>query len=126
MNDGAHKIEAVADKLARLIPRLATDADGEVVATARAIDRVLRSAGADWHDLSARLMARPIKPEPTRWTAGDELAVMANWLLRYALDDLSDNAADFVAAMTNQLPRRRPTKKQEQFLRTLYEEYFRQ
>jgi hypothetical protein len=36
----------------KLIPRLASDFDGEVVATARAIDRALRANGRDWHDVA--------------------------------------------------------------------------
>ena len=40
-------------QVSKLIPRLASDHDGEVVATARAIDRTLKAAGADWHDVAA-------------------------------------------------------------------------
>jgi hypothetical protein len=40
-------------KLALLIPRLASNHDGEVVATARAIYRTLEAAGRDFHDLAA-------------------------------------------------------------------------
>ncbi|SFK79182.1 hypothetical protein [Methylocapsa palsarum] len=39
-------------KITKLIPRLASDFDGEVVATARAIGRALKSAGLDWHDVA--------------------------------------------------------------------------
>jgi hypothetical protein len=42
-----------------LIPRLATDQDGEVVATARAIQRTLGSAGLDYHDLAASIAGAP-------------------------------------------------------------------
>lgn len=41
------------ERLAKLIPRLATEHDGEVIATVRAIHRTLGSAGADFHDLAA-------------------------------------------------------------------------
>jgi hypothetical protein len=44
---------AIADKIAAINPRFASDHDGEVVACARAIERTLRGAGADWHDLVA-------------------------------------------------------------------------
>jgi hypothetical protein len=44
---------APAAKLALIIPRLGSDHDGEVVATARAISRTLTAAGLDWHDLAA-------------------------------------------------------------------------
>jgi hypothetical protein len=40
--------------LGKLIPLLASNHDGEVVATVRAIGRALKSGGCDWHDLAAR------------------------------------------------------------------------
>jgi hypothetical protein len=53
--------------LARLIPLLASPVDGEVIATARAIERTLRSASLDWHDLSKALTAAPPPlPSPHR------------------------------------------------------------
>jgi hypothetical protein len=55
-------IVAVAPKLAKLLPMLASDKDGEVVATARAIGRTLSAAKADWHDLVRALTER--QPEP--------------------------------------------------------------
>ena len=48
----------LADKLAKLIPRLATDQDGEIVNTVLAIGRVLKSEGLDFHDLAAALTTR--------------------------------------------------------------------
>src|SRR5262245_32562183 len=47
-----------APKLAKLIPRLSSDKDGEVLGAARAIGRVLASAEADWHDL-VRVLTDP-------------------------------------------------------------------
>jgi hypothetical protein len=60
-------------KIAKLIPRLATDFNGEVVATVAAIQRVLRTEGYDLHDLAAHVLvplpvhqratpARPAEP----------------------------------------------------------------
>lgn len=48
-------------KLGKLIPRLASDHDGEVVATARAIVRSLGSAGADLHDVVSALDKPPVE-----------------------------------------------------------------
>ena len=48
---------AVADRLGKLIPRLASDHAGEVTATVAAIGRTLAGVGLDWHDLSARVTA---------------------------------------------------------------------
>ena len=42
----------VATKLAKIIPRLATEHEGEVVATVGAISRTLVGAGLDWHDIA--------------------------------------------------------------------------
>jgi hypothetical protein len=52
------------EKLALLIPRLASEFDGEIVATVRAIRRVLSASGNDLHDL-ARIVADG-KDEPRR------------------------------------------------------------
>lgn len=44
----------VMSKLEKLIPRLASDQDAEIVSTIRAIDRILRKNELDWHDFTAR------------------------------------------------------------------------
>jgi len=41
--------------IGKLIPLLASDHDGEVLAAARAIGRLLASKGRDWHDLAAAI-----------------------------------------------------------------------
>jgi hypothetical protein len=41
--------------IGKLIPLLASDHDGEVLAAARAIGRMLASNGGDWHDLAAAI-----------------------------------------------------------------------
>lgn len=70
---------STADLLAKLLPRLASDHDGEVIATAAAIGRTLAAAERDWHDIAAcvSFWARPkvdaaahsepptAKPQPT-------------------------------------------------------------
>jgi hypothetical protein len=53
--------------VADLIRRLATDFDGEVVATVRAIDRKLRAAGCDWHDLARVATAQAHQEELEGW-----------------------------------------------------------
>jgi hypothetical protein len=40
-----------AKKISAILPRLGSNHDGEVVATARALERTLRACGRDWHDL---------------------------------------------------------------------------
>lgn len=46
---------SITTKLAKMLPMLASNQDGEVVATAAAIGRVLAGAGASWHDVAALL-----------------------------------------------------------------------
>ncbi len=48
------------ERLQKLIPRLASDHDGEVIATVHAISRVLSAAQLDWHDLARAV--QPPKP----------------------------------------------------------------
>lgn len=60
---------AVAERLGKLIPRLASDHDGEVTATVAAIGRTLTGVGLDWHDL-ARRVAEP---------GFDDLVTAAPW-----------------------------------------------
>ena len=74
-------------KLALLIPRLASDQDGEVVATARAIIRTLAARGLDLHDLAAVLVpvADPVEAERVRWWAelrglGERKGYRSGWL----------------------------------------------
>jgi hypothetical protein len=50
-------------QIAKLLPRLASTHDGEVVATARAIERVLKSSGSDWHDLTTLLIDHGAQPQ---------------------------------------------------------------
>ena len=42
-------------RLQKLLPRLASDSDGEVIATVRAIQGTLRAEGNDLHDLAASI-----------------------------------------------------------------------
>ena len=51
----------VATKLAKLLPVLSSNQDGEVIGAARAIDRVLKSANLDWHVL-ADIVSRSAPP----------------------------------------------------------------
>src|SRR3954447_12535055 len=49
----------LAEKVAKLVGRLGSEHDGEVVATGRAIQRTLQRAGFDLHDLARALTAQP-------------------------------------------------------------------
>jgi hypothetical protein len=55
------KIPAVTlERLTKLLPRLASEHDGEVVNTVRAISRTLAVAGLDWHALTDALQSLAI------------------------------------------------------------------
>ena len=48
---------SVAARLGKLLPRLASPFEGEVVATGRAIERTLKAAGLDLNDLAQQIKA---------------------------------------------------------------------
>jgi hypothetical protein len=70
--------------LTRLIPRLGSSFDHEVVATARAIERTLKSEKLDWHDVAAAVTAQAPSTrrdyEPHRTESG-EARQMRAWLI---------------------------------------------
>lgn len=111
----------VAPRLSKLLPLLASDNDGEVVATARAIDRTLRSAGLTWFDLAAALA----DPGPSRQSAPprrpplDDVAAwrgMAGDVL--AAGTLTPRQASFAASMSR--ARRPLTARQAEWLHDLW------
>jgi hypothetical protein len=53
-----------APMVCKLLPRLASNFDGKVVATVRAIDRTLKSADRSWHDLVNKILVPLPKLEP--------------------------------------------------------------
>jgi hypothetical protein len=66
--------------LARLIPRLASPFDHEVTATARAIERALKSQKLDWHDVAAAVTAQAPPSGPPRLAESDDASRMRSWL----------------------------------------------
>jgi hypothetical protein len=86
--------------VARLIPRLGSSFDGEVVATARAIERALKSQKLDWHDVAAAVTAhaQPTQDyEPYR-TESDAAQHMRSWLTAISREPwLNSWTAGFVA-----------------------------
>ncbi len=110
-------------KLGRLLPRLASDAPGEVNATVQAIRRTLDRAGLDLHDLAARLTEAPQSVTPERHAPRDgaDLLAMATWLRAYALDRLTPKQADFVATAARLLTTGRAlTPKQARWLHAMH------
>jgi len=45
----------IAPQISKLVLLLSSNHDGEVIAAARAIDRVLKASRLDWHDLAQAL-----------------------------------------------------------------------
>lgn len=123
----SNALTAIAQRLGKLIPRLATDQDGEVVATARAIGRTLQSAGLDYHDLAQAVVTEPTpvivyreRPapapsEPQSWSD------IARWCRTQDLGRLTPREREFVADMCAKLVLdAKPTDKQANWLRSLY------
>jgi hypothetical protein len=98
----------VLEKLAKLIPRLASNHPGEVVATVAAIRRTLQNAGADLHDLGEALDA-DAAPE---WR-DQVLLCRRNW------DLLLDRERGLVESLERW--RGTPTAKQLAFLKNVHE-----
>jgi hypothetical protein len=122
----SNALAAIAERLGKLIPRLATDQDGEVVATARAIGRTLHSARLDFHDLAQAVVTEPApvvvyrerpapSSEPQSWSA------LARWCRAQDLGRLTPREREFVADMCAKLVLdAKPTDKQANWLRSLY------
>lgn len=103
--------------IAKLLPRLASPFDAEVINTARAISRALAASGRDWHDIARGFDAlsrpQPIAPNqaspwarrrtgaaPPLW--GEMSTVRQEACLRSlaSTDCLSDWEIDFIASLS--------------------------
>jgi hypothetical protein len=111
----------VVDRVAAILPRLASNHDGEVVATARAVVRVLNSAGCDLHDLTAAFrqvsIVPPASPDPP-----DEFQGSAEWCRRYQSDArLSARDRNFLRSMARWFAQgKRPSEAQRAWLNDIY------
>ena len=109
-------LPVIPEKVLVLLPRLASDADGEVVATARQIGKQLKAAGTDWHDLVSRLgrASRHTPEEPCSW------GELAGWCADRSAS-LSPKEAKFVRDMVNRsVLGGTPTEKQGAWLRAIF------
>lgn len=114
----------IGPKLAKLIPLLSSDKDGEVVATARAIERTLRAQGCDWHDFASAvtrepetrvIYIKPPEPEPRDWCE------LARWCRDHDDDRLSAKERSFVCDMASRLVcGGEPSERQAAWLRSIY------
>lgn len=119
--------KATLDKVALLIPRLATDHDGEVISTVRAIMRTLEKGGADLHDLAAsfggetvRVVFKEQGPQGGAWHD------KATWCAERS-DALNPKEAEFVQDMRVKLKwQSEPTERQAAWLDSIFERLKRQ
>jgi hypothetical protein len=95
----------ITPTLGKLIPRLASDHPGEVVATVAAIGRVLEANKLDWHDLAAA-----VQGSPEDWQ--DTLAFCA-----MRTDHLSDKEKEFLKTLAHW--RGKPSAKQLDWLEAI-------
>ena len=114
-------LQPIMPRLSKLVPRLASDADGEIVATVRQIGRALRDAGLDWHDFTASLAAPPVvrpRYEPPKPTTPRDVA---QWCRQNGPGRLTQREADFVQDICARLVfNNRLTEKQERWLAAIY------
>lgn len=118
MND----LSPILPKLEKLVPRLASGVDGEVLNAVRAIDRTLRGAGFDWHDFTAALVPALPPLEWPRWRSETESwGDLAGWCRVNGHGRLSPKEAKFVAEMSRKLVLGgEPSPRQAEWLRAIY------
>jgi hypothetical protein len=101
--------------ISRLIPRLGSPHDGEVVATARAIERVLKSEKRDWHDVAAAVTApatAALPRQPYRAESA-ESAVIRAWLEAVSREDWPNGwTRSFITSVLSRQSLDRLSKKQ--------------
>lgn len=85
--------------VARLIPRLGSPFDGEIVATVRAIERALKSQKLDWHDLAAAV-APQAPPVQCNYEPRRSESEMRAWLTAISREDwINEWTAGFVGSL---------------------------
>jgi hypothetical protein len=106
-------------KIPKLISRLSSDSDGEVIATISALRRVLESAGLDFHDLADQLaggkyeVSQHEKTEPAGWH------IMVNFCMEHR-EFLSDWENKFMSGVLRW--KGSITEKQLQKITTIFED----
>jgi hypothetical protein len=105
-----------AVQLCKLIPRLASEHDGEIVATARAIGRTLESAGCDFHDLANAIERAGCQRERAARDDQQWIAT-ATWCLEYDRGCLTDRERIFLHSMMRW--NREPSERQADWLRSI-------
>ena len=113
----------LALKVAKLLPMLASDRDGEVVATARAIGRTLRVAGLDLHVLAKIVLTprTPVLPHKAEEVTPRSWRDLARWCRDNDAGRLTSAERKFVTALSALLVMDgSPTERQANWLRAIY------
>jgi len=107
---------SILQRVALLIPRLATDHEGERLATVAAIERTLKAAGRDFHDLARAFGDQPApRTEPSTWRG------LAAWCRDQDRGQLQEQERKFVNDLVARLVLGgEPTPKQADWLRSIY------
>ncbi len=114
----------IEGRLRALVPMLASNHDGEVVAAARTLDRTLHSVGLDLHDL-ARLaieggMRGPIEPRVATPMRRESWRSVVAFCARH-LDKLKPREASFVRSLAEKTSTAwSPSPKQRDWLFNIY------
>lgn len=119
----AARLSSIVPRLEKLLLMLSSGSDGEVVNAARAIDRTLRTAGADWHDLTG-LLATPAPRPQTKTPRDDDSTDASDWRVMRTFcerrsDFLSAREKEFIADL--KYWRGHLTQKQRAWLTAIYE-----
>jgi hypothetical protein len=118
-----NSLGSVAPRLAQLIPRLASNYDGEVLATVAAIRRVLHGAGCDLHDLASSITPQlpPPQvidpPDTPQFDVDSAWREVAHWCLDNAQGKISQRQAEFLHSMSRQ--RSEPSDRQKAWLEAI-------
>jgi hypothetical protein len=111
----------LVERLRKLIPRLGTTYEAEAITTVRAIERTLKGAGFDWHDLanaaaahfSARIREALPHLEPD---SASDWADLARWCRDHDNGRLTPREREFVESMVGWCHWRDPTERQAAWL----------
>jgi hypothetical protein len=125
MSAGGALTRAFPPVIARLIPRLGSPFDHEVTATARAIERTLKSQKLDWHDVAAAVTAQP-PSRPASMAESDDAARMRIWLEAVSREPWpNDWTQNFIAGVLRRPSLDRLSKKQVACVNNIVAEAYR-
>jgi hypothetical protein len=105
-------------QVAKLLPRLASNHDGEVVVTARAIDRTLKTAGLDFHAIADVVERGRGGTYSVRDRHFFSWAGTANWGREHDRGRLNPKEYAFVCDMARSITE--PTEKQRACLEAIF------